>query len=457
MPHPPIIVPGVSNEPPEAKKTIKAMEELARKMAGLKPDTLVLISPHAPLFQDYLYLYDQDRLTGSMAAFGADQIQLEFKLDRPFLDRFSQLAEAQGVAAGGLSKSQLRRFSLNAELDHGAFVPLYFLSRHCDFELLVMSSPDMSLGRLYQTGRLIRQVATELDRKTVIIASGDQSHKANARSPYGSNPAGAEYDRLLVEALENNDLASFMLLDAGLREEAAECGFRSIVMLGGALHGLGFKSSLLSYEAPYGIGYCVAELNPVPEGGQLLLDPFAQKAARQKEQESAPVQIARRTIEHWLARQEVPAADYFADLGQAEPWLWEKSGVFVSLYEDGRLRGCIGTIAAMTDSIMAEISQNAISAATSDPRFLPVTEQELAGLTISVDVLGKPEPVFSEDELDPEQFGVIVRAGGRTGLLLPDLAGVTTVENQLAIAKEKAGISATEPYDLEKFGVRRYR
>ncbi len=454
MPHPPIIVPGVSHEPVQAQKTIAAMQELAQKMADLAPDTVVLISPHAPHFQDYLYLYDQDCLSGSMANFAASQVKLQFSLDRELLESFGQLAEAHGIAAGGLSKSQLRRFALSDQLDHGAFVPLYFLKQSSAFKLLVMSSPDLSLGRLYLIGRLIKQAAAGLDRKIVIIASGDQSHKANSQSPYGFAPAGAEYDDLLVKAITENRLADFLLLDSSLREKAAECGFRSLVMLGGALQGIRFTSQLLSYEAPYGIGYCVADFLPDPAGRQLLNDPFAQNRAKQRQAESWPVQLARQAIGHWLEKGETMAAGAYIE--QAPAWLLEKSGVFVSLHDDDKLRGCIGTYAATTESTLAEICQNAVSAATRDPRFLPVRTDELAGLTISVDVLGQPEPVQAKDELDPARFGVIVRAGAKIGLLLPDLPGVDTVEQQLAIASEKAGISQGQPYSIEKFQIKRY-
>lgn len=132
------------------------------------------------------------------------------------------------------------------------------------------------------------------------------------------------------------------------------------------------------------------------------------------------------------------------------------AGVFVSLHREGRLRGCIGTIAPTEENVAQEIVHNAISAGTRDPRFPPVQTGELDWLEYSVDVLGRPEPVDSPDRLDPKQYGVIVSYGRKRGLLLPDLDGVDTVEEQVAIARRKGGIRAEDPYTLQRFKVVRH-
>lgn len=132
-------------------------------------------------------------------------------------------------------------------------------------------------------------------------------------------------------------------------------------------------------------------------------------------------------------------------------------GVFVSLKKHGDLRGCIGTIEPQQASAAAEIIQNAISAAVADPRFMPVTEDELKSLEYSVDVLSRPEPIESVSELNPETYGLIVEATGRRGLLLPDIEGVNTVEDQLSIVCRKACINPGEEVKMYRFTVTRYR
>ena len=134
-----------------------------------------------------------------------------------------------------------------------------------------------------------------------------------------------------------------------------------------------------------------------------------------------------------------------------------RAGVFVSLKKHGNLRGCIGTFMPQKENIASEIIMNAISAATKDPRFTPLKPSELQELTYSVDVLSEPEPVVDIDELDPKIYGVIVSSGHKRGLLLPDIEGVDTVNDQLRIAKMKAGIALDEDVQLYRFTIKRYK
>ncbi|MGY4706484.1 AmmeMemoRadiSam system protein A [Candidatus Bipolaricaulota sp. J31] len=162
------------------------------------------------------------------------------------------------------------------------------------------------------------------------------------------------------------------------------------------------------------------------------------------------VELARRAIEAYVREGRV--IDPPAEL---PPELRRKAGAFVSLKKDGLLRGCIGTFLPTKGNLAEEIIANAIKAATEDPRFPPVRPEELPRLRISVDVLSAPEPC-DESDLDPKRYGVIVEKGFRVGLLLPDLEGVDTVEEQLRIAKMKAGIPPDEPCKIYRFTVERH-
>ncbi|MGE5329595.1 MAG: AmmeMemoRadiSam system protein A [Deltaproteobacteria bacterium] len=170
-----------------------------------------------------------------------------------------------------------------------------------------------------------------------------------------------------------------------------------------------------------------------------------------KEQDQYVV-LARKTIEEYVSGGRVIKIPE----GLPEEMMVKKAGVFVSLKENGNLRGCIGTIKAATDCIAQEIIQNAISAAAQDPRFYPVQPDELPKIVYSVDVLMEAEPIESIKQLDVKKYGVIVRAGRRTGLLLPNLEGVDTPEYQVEIALQKAGINRNESYTLERFEVVRH-
>ena len=170
-----------------------------------------------------------------------------------------------------------------------------------------------------------------------------------------------------------------------------------------------------------------------------------------KKKELHPVvRLAKETVESYVRERRLPHPK------ELTPEMKERAGVFVSIKKHGDLRGCIGTFEPATANVAEEIINNAVSSATRDPRFLPVSAVELAHLRYSVDILTPPEPVGGPGQLDPKRYGVIVQSGGRRGLLLPDLEGVDTVEEQIDICRRKAGILPNEPIKLYRFEVRRY-
>ncbi len=153
------------------------------------------------------------------------------------------------------------------------------------------------------------------------------------------------------------------------------------------------------------------------------------------------VSLAKNTIDTYIKTRKLyePGKEELS-----EEMLHRRAGAFVSIHKNGELRGCIGTIAACQDTLAEEIMMNAISASTRDPRFFPIKEEELMDLEINVDVLGEREAISSLEELDVIRYGVIVEKGVKRGLLLPDLEGVDSVEEQVSIAKMKAGIGEDE-------------
>jgi AmmeMemoRadiSam system protein A len=228
-------------------------------------------------------------------------------------------------------------------------------------------------------------------------------------------------------------------------------------MMMGALDGLAVNAEVLSYEGPFGVGYLVAALEPGrPEPGKSLLAGLEARrndtVGKRRAGESYLVGVARQSLENYLRHgKKLSVPD------EVPPEFRGEAAAFVSLKKHGQLRGCIGTVAPTRRSVVEEVIVNAISAGTHDPRFFPVQVDELDDLVYSVDVLQPPEPVEGLDDLDPKKYGVIVRAGRRSGLLLPDLEGVNTSAEQVAIARQKAGIGPNEPVELERFEVKRYK
>ena len=169
----------------------------------------------------------------------------------------------------------------------------------------------------------------------------------------------------------------------------------------------------------------------------------------------AYVRLARKSLEYYIRTGKQINIKECADVITDE-MMHTAAGAFVSIHEHGRLRGCIGTILPTAPNLAEEIIGNAVSAATRDPRFDPIEEKELPWLEINVDVLSAPEPIESEKELDPKKYGVIVSSGYKRGLLLPDLDGVDTIDEQVSIARKKGGILESEPVKLERFTVTRH-
>lgn len=452
VPHPPLIVPEIGRgEEKKIRNTIDAYDEVAGRIGRLKPDTIVLISPHQTMYVDYFHISPGAGAAGDFGPFGAGQVRLEAAYDTEFVSLLCQYAFGEKLSAGTAGEKDRR-------LDHGTMVPLYFVNRYwTGYRLVRIGLSGLPLTEHYRLGQYIQSAADALERKTVLIGSGDLSHRLKADGPYGYQKEGPEYDSRIMDVMERGAFGELLEFSEDFCEKAAECGHRSFVIMAGALDGQKIKSERLSYEGPFGVGYgiCTYEVCG-PDAGRRFLKAYQERSLarlhRQREQEDAFVRLARETIEQYVRSKEVLRCPDTLP----EEMRKRRAGVFVSLKKDGRLRGCIGTIQAVQASLAEEIIYNAVSACSKDPRFEPVSQEELEHLTIHVDVLGDTERINSPKELDVKRYGVIVTSGYRRGLLLPNLEGVDTVEEQIAIARQKAGIGGTEEVELERFEVVRH-
>lgn len=470
VPHPPIIISAVGGaETQKAASTIKGMQDVASLIEQAAPETLIVISPHAPIFADAIAIYGSKTLHGDLKRFGAASASVSFENDLELAKMIVAENDQSPIPAVILDEDLRKRYRLAEELDHGATVPLLFLGNlagRC--RLIVMGFAMKSYENLYRFGMCIAEAVKKSGRRTVLIASGDLSHRLSSDGPYAYDPHGPEFDRQLIEAVAHMDVRGIMGMDAEMVERAGECGLRSLLITLGALDGVAVQAEVKSYEGPFGVGYGVAAFFPGAEdqSRKLLVtleNDRQQKALRRMESESPLVKLARQTVYNALhtkdqSRSQAPtptaAAEFPQDLREKLP---SRAGVFVSFKKDGQLRGCIGTIEPTTPSLVQEIMQNALSAAFDDPRFEPIRAEELDDLTISVDVLYPPEKIASIEELDPCRYGVIVSKGHRRGLLLPDLEGVDTAKQQVEIAKRKAHLGPNDEVELYRFEVQRFK
>lgn len=447
MPHPPIMIPEVGgSELAEIKDTVIAVGELAARVTANRPETVIVISPHGPVFHDAVGLWATAELSGNLAAFGAGEVDFNYRLDLDLSRAIAAEAEGAGIPVAWLDAEGSRRYGLTPELDHGMMAPLYYLRQAgLDVPLVALGMAFLERKTLYTFGAALARAVKDGPARVLLVASGDLSHRLLPGAPAGYDPSGKIFDQKLRELLEDLDVPGILAIPAELAERAGECGLRSFIMGLGALDGHALKGEVLSYEGPFGVGYLVARLQPDRENSGKSVLAADEKGAPQ----GAVVRLARQSLEHYLQTGKVLLVP---DI----PELRERAGVFVSLQKQGQLRGCIGTIEPVRDSLAAEIIYNALAAGLEDPRFPPVTVEELPKLEYSVDVLGEPEAATLAD-LDPQVYGVIVSKGRRRGLLLPALEGVDTVAEQVDIACRKAGIDPRGSYRLERFKVTRYR
>lgn len=452
VPHPPLIIPEVGGgEEKKIQKTIDAYQRVAETVGGLRPETIVLLSPHQTTYADYFHISPGRGAKGDFGQFRAGQVSLEASYDTDFVRALCEAAEAAGLPAGTLGERE-------KGLDHGTMVPLYFVNRHwTGYRLVRIGLSGLPLASHYRLGQCIKAVAQDLGRNTVLLASGDLSHKLKEDGPYGFQEEGPAYDARVMDVMGGGAFGELLEFSEDFCEKAGECGHRSFTILAGAFDGTAVEAEQLSYEGPFGVGYGVCAYRPCGlDGTRNFLERYEERERLRllalREREDPYVRLARYTIETFVGTGRLPEVPR----GLPEELYHTRAGAFVSLKEDGRLRGCIGTIQAVRGSLAEEIMHNAVSACSEDPRFSPVEAREVERLTISVDVLGETEKVSSPDELDVARYGVIVTRGARRGLLLPNLEGVDTVEQQIEIAKQKAGIKAHESVGLERFEVMRH-
>jgi AmmeMemoRadiSam system protein A len=422
--HPPILLTEVGGAQSErVRATADAMRQLDAMLSTVDASLAVVVSPHSPSSMTSLPVRRAAHAAGDLGRFRAPQVRVEAQVDVQ-------------LAAALVGDGQRAGFSLiwaeETELDHGVVVPLHALPQTmASKRFIFLGVSGWPLSRFVEFGDWLHRRLR--DRSAILIASGDLSHRLTADAPYGFRPQGPLFDRLVIDALRARSWEQIEALDPDFVEDAGECGLRPLAILLGAGRAANLNSQVLSYEGPFGVGYPVVAFTASAAPASVL-----------------DIQtLGRHAIDTYLRTRRL--------IDPPEPIpieLQPPSAVFVTLRKHGELRGCVGSVRPTEATAAHELIRYAVASAVRDPRFDPVRLDEVSALTVKVQLLDIPEPVRDIAELDPHVYGIIVRRGDRQALLLPDIDGIETPEQQVVAACQKAGIDRHAPLELERFRTR---
>jgi len=425
MCHAPIVLPEVGGFRSIAcAATTRAMHDVARRLLASKPDILLVISPHSPRKPDAWGIYGGPDISGDMGMFGAPEVAHTLPVPQEAVAALRAAAEAEGLETWTPP---------NRPLDHGAMVPLHFVvTQGWTGPTLLLSLPWPGTHTEATMGRAIARAAEERGERWSVLASGDMSHKLKPGAPSGFDPRAQEFDKALVDAITAGDLRAAANIPSSLRCGRGELGqhrprvpelrgpLRRWIHGGGAVH--------RARRGPVRFAL-MNDLSTIGSGLPAL----------------ARTSIAARLEGIGFVPDPLPAP------------FDKPQGVFVTLWTaKEQLRGCIGHIEPIRESLAEEVAECALLAAFRDPRFGAVTEGELEEIVVEVSVLTPTERVTDLQSLDPKHYGVVVSCGGRRGVLLPDIRGVDTVEQQLSIALRKGMIRTEEPWVIDRFEVLKF-
>ncbi len=267
-PHPPILLPEVGQgRESEAVATVAGMNRVADAVAARKPEVLICITPHGPAYRDALCIQDTESLEGTMASFGVPGNRMELPVDRVLTDAVVLQLEKAGIPVVRMTPETpgaRRGRSAGQVLDHGCFVPLYFIRRAWPvFRIVHVTAGFLSPADHLLAGAAIRKAVEETGADAMMLASGDLSHVLRPDGPYGFHADGPVFDRQIEEILRSGELRRLVDMDPVIVENAAQCGLRPLCALAGYLCGTGpaperARTQVFSHEGPFGVGYLTA-------------------------------------------------------------------------------------------------------------------------------------------------------------------------------------------------------
>jgi len=452
LPHPRLAIPAVGRgEERKISKTLSSIDAVAQEIAYLRPDTIIFITPHNVIYDDYFHISPGEGIKGSCATLGARHVRLSLRYDPNFAAVTASVSGKYGVSAKTLGEKK-------APFDHGVMVPLWFINRrYSNFKAMRISPSNLDEKAHYKMGQSLSEAAANIGRRTIIIASGNLARDLNEKAKAGYVQEALEYDKEMVGIFTSGDFNKLFSVPHSLRDSADPCGHDVFIMLAGCLDRRLVRAEMLSYENSLGEGYAVATFTPGPYDEkrnyiEQTVHTQRRLVVQTRSAEDAYCILARRALEYAVLH----GLNLPIPVGLPREMLTTRAGVFVSLYIDGKLRGAAGALDPTTDHIAAEIAKYAVAAGKADKRFPAVAIDELSDLVYKVDVIGSPEVISGPGQLDVRRYGLIVTSKDTWGVMLPNQPSIDTPEQQIAAVKQRVGIPPDAPVRLERFEVIRH-
>jgi AmmeMemoRadiSam system protein B len=424
------------------KENKKAFKQVGRQIAAMHPDTIVLTTPHNIRYADYIHISPGPGAHGQMTGPWGASIKMDVAYDEEFVAKLTEGALAENIAAG-------TEWEVNPELDWATMTPLKFVNDYyTDYKLVRICVSGLPFEDHYKLGRIIREISDVLGRKMVFIGSGDLSHRLAPTSPYHYAPEGAAFEEQVVDAMTTSNFLKFLTFDLDFLEIAAECGLRSCIVAAGTLDGRNVEGKLLAHEPSYGVGCSAASYIPLEKNpSRHFLEAYARVKTSDTRviplDEDPYIRLAKFAVEGYVTTGEYPKIPRFWPANMVN----SRMGLFVTLRgKDSAVRGCMGTLVSEHKNVVEEVFYNAVLSSSKDPKFLPVTAEELPELSYEVSLITGTRPL---DAAMPEGGAgemLLAVSGYKRGFALPWEA--QNIQSQRDLALLRGAISPENKTDF---------
>lgn len=454
LPHMQILIPEIAQgREKKLSETLTSYAEVSKRIAADNPETIVIISSHTDCYEEYFHISSGETGAGNFKEYGAEDVSFNVNYDLQMSHTIADICKEHMLSAGCEGTEQ-------PQLDHAAMVPLYYINKELktDYKIIRVSISGLSLLSHYELGKYIKEASEKLGRRTVVIASGDLSHRLSERGHLGYLKEGAIYDSMLCAAFKKSDFLTLFGFEEEIILNVAECILKSAVVMAGTLDGKNAVADFLSYESTFGVGlatccFRILDQDENNENRQFdkILKAKIHTALEEKDfPDDAFLKLARLAVETYVFDRHIITVDEAGDI-ITDALKAQQAGVFISLKINGKLRGCVGTYTASCDNLAEEIIANSIAACCNDLRFKPVEIEELDVLSYEVDVIGDFDHIQNLNQINVKKHGLFVSLGNKNGIIMPNVDGLKSPGQQLEICLKQAGLKTGEAYHMYRF------